>query len=50
MVLTIGFAFSLGVLFPVFMEEFDESRERTGKINLDIQFCKRKRRQLVGDA
>lgn len=33
MILTIGFAFSLGVLFPVFMEEFDESRERTAWVS-----------------
>ena len=32
MVLTTGFAFALGVLFPVFMETFNESRERTGKL------------------
>lgn len=29
MILTIGFSFSLGVLFPVLMEAFHESRERT---------------------
>ncbi|XP_078352577.1 monocarboxylate transporter 10-like [Oculina patagonica] len=29
MILTIGFAFALGVLFPVLMDSFEESRERT---------------------
>ena len=28
--LNLGFALSFGVLFPVFMEYFDETRERTG--------------------
>ena len=32
MILTIGFAFSLGVLFPVLMDSFNETRERTGKL------------------
>ena len=32
MILTVGFAFALGVLLPVFMESFNESRERTGKV------------------
>ena len=31
MMLTIGFAFALGVLFPVLMDSFNESRERIGK-------------------
>ena len=30
MVLTVGFIFALGVLLPVFMDSFNESRERTG--------------------
>ncbi|KAL9954134.1 hypothetical protein ACROYT_G041632 [Oculina patagonica] len=29
MILTLGFAFALGVLFPVLMDSFEESRERT---------------------
>ena len=32
MMLTLGFSFALGVLFPVFMDSFNESRERTGKL------------------
>ena len=31
--LSVGFNYALGVLFPVFMESFNESRERTGKLN-----------------
>lgn len=31
MILTIGFAFALGVHFPVLMDSFKESREKTGK-------------------
>ena len=35
MVLTIGFSFALGVLFPVLMDAFHETRERTGKLRGD---------------
>ena len=28
----VGFAFSFGIFFPVFMEFFNEDRERTGTI------------------
>ena len=35
MILTIGFTFALGVLFPVFMDSFKESREKTGKFGID---------------
>ena len=31
MLLTIGFAFALGVLFPVLMDSFNEGRERIGE-------------------
>ena len=31
MILTVGFTNALGVLFPVFMDSFKESRERTGQ-------------------
>jgi len=31
MMLTIGFAFALGVLFPVLMDSFNEGRERIGE-------------------
>ena len=34
MILTIGFAFALGVLLPIFMDSFDESRERGGNLYL----------------
>ncbi|KAL9954124.1 hypothetical protein ACROYT_G041622 [Oculina patagonica] len=33
MILTIGFAFALGVLFPVLMDSFEESRERTAWVS-----------------
>ncbi|XP_068682464.1 monocarboxylate transporter 4-like [Montipora foliosa] len=33
MILTIGFAFSFGVLFPVLMEDFGESREKTAWVS-----------------
>ena len=31
MILSVGFSFALGVLFPVFMNYFDENREKTGE-------------------
>ena len=31
MMVTIGFTFALGVLFPVFMDSFKETREKTGE-------------------
>ena len=34
MILTIGFAFALGVLLPIFTDSFDESRERGGNLYL----------------
>ena len=34
MILTTGLVYSLGVLFPVLIEDFGESRERTGEINI----------------
>ena len=34
MMLTIGFAFALGVLFPVLMDSFNESRERVGEFKI----------------
>lgn len=42
--LSVGLNYALGVLFPVFMESFNESRERTGKLNnlpstLSFLFC-----------
>ena len=33
MILTIGFTFALGVLFPVLMDSFKETRERTGELS-----------------
>ena len=33
MIVTVGFSFALGVLFPVLMDSFNETRERTGKWN-----------------
>ena len=36
MMLTIGFAFALGVLFPVLMDSFNESRERIGKFLSEV--------------
>lgn len=33
MILTIGFTFALGVLFPVFMDSFKESREKTAWVS-----------------
>ena len=32
MILSVGLAFALGVLFPVIMDSFNESRERTGTL------------------
>lgn len=42
--MSVGFNYALGVLFPVLMESFNESRERTGKLNnlpstLSSLFC-----------
>ena len=34
MILTIGFTFALGVLLPIFMDSFDESREKAGKFDI----------------
>ena len=34
MMLTVGFAFALGVLFPVLMDSFNESRERVGEFKI----------------
>ena len=34
MMLTIGFAFALGVLFPVLMDSFNETRERVGEFKI----------------
>ena len=31
MILSVGFTFALGVLFPVLMNYFDENREKTGE-------------------
>ena len=31
MILSVGFTFALGVLFPVLMDYFDENREKTGE-------------------
>ena len=33
LMMSVGLNYALGVLFPVLMESFDESRERTGKLN-----------------
>ena len=33
MILTIGFTFALGVLFPVLMDSFQETREKTGELS-----------------
>ena len=41
MMLTLGFSFALGVLFPVLMNSFNENRERTGKINHFITYFRR---------
>ena len=40
MMLTLGFSFALGVLFPVLMNSFKENRERTGKMNHFITYFK----------
>ena len=34
MILTLGFTFALGVLLPVFMNSFEESREKAGKCSI----------------
>ena len=39
MILTIGFAFALGVLLPVFMDSFEESREKAGKYHIRSIFA-----------
>ena len=36
MIFVDGLTFSLGVFFPVLMDSFNESRERTGKLNITI--------------
>jgi len=36
MIFVDGLTFSLGVFFPVLMDSFNESRERTGKLNIII--------------
>ena len=36
MMLTIGFAFALGVLFPVLMDSFNEGRERVGEFKIPL--------------
>ena len=41
MMLTLGFSFALGVLFPVLMDSFNENRERTGKMDHFITYFKR---------
>ena len=41
MMLTLGFSFALGVLFPVLMNSFNENRERTGKMNHFITYFRR---------
>ena len=41
MMLTLGFSFALGVLFPVLMNSFNENRERTGKMNHFTTYFKR---------
>ena len=42
--MSVGLNYALGVLFPVLMESFNESRERTGELNnlpstLSLLFC-----------
>ena len=34
MIVTIGFTFALGVLFPVLMDSFKETREKTGEFHM----------------
>jgi len=36
MILTFGFSFALGVLLPVFMDSFEETREKAGNYNFRI--------------
>ena len=50
--MSVGLNYALGVLFPVLMESFNESRERTGKLNnlpstLSSLFCFDPVRQLL---
>ena len=39
MIFVDGLTFSLGVFFPVLMDSFNESRERTGKLNYYYNNC-----------
>jgi len=39
MMLTIGFAFALGVLFPVLVDSFNESRERVGEFKISLSIA-----------
>ena len=45
MMVTIGFTFALGVLFPVLMDSFRETREKTGEFYV-IRLKPRKLRLL----